>query len=604
MLPDISISSYMSGGENNGTPNYVSEVWEWRADYQQNIGRHTLFAGADFNTNNQGAAASVGGSLGFSPFQTSNGSNGGDALASFLMGLPTSAEKNDILNEEHGGWVNGVYVQDQWRARDNLTVNLGFRYDVSLIPIIQSKKFGAYNDILDYYNGTDIIQNLPPPCSSTRFAPCIPGGSLPAHVVVSNQPGKLYFADMNNYQPRIGLSYAFRATTVFHFGYGRVYDNWAAVDQSAQNVHGWLMQDFEQLQNLNTTPGLPNPVKAEDPLKGYTGSLPNPTPFSGVGWNTGPQFVNPYADEWTVGVQQQLASNTVWSINYMGSLGRHLDYTPVANTAKHPGPGAVAPRTPYPYMQQSFFDEPIGRSEYNALETSLHGRSRKLGLTYIASYTWSKNLNYGGDLWYGSGGGLTQSIENPYNFKNDRSVTGSDLPQVFNLAWVWQLPVGSQGLSTGTKIGNYLLGNWRLSGILSLSSGMPYTVTDSGDIANTGNFSTYERPNQVGNPHLSNPTPQKWINTSAFVAPQAYTFGNTPRNSLRTEASKNLDLSLARMFPIGRRFHFNLRVDAFNALNHPTWGFPQNCQNCTNFGVVSSTSSTARQVQLSGALTF
>ena len=117
--------------------------------------------------------------------------------------------------------------------------------------------------------------------------------------------------------------------------------------------------------------------------------------------------------------------------------GRKMDYAPVANTAKTPGPGPVGPRTPFPYMPQSFFDQPIGQLDYNALETSLQGRSRVTGLSYLVSYTWSKGLNYGTDGWYGIG---TTSIQNPYDFKADRSVTGYDLPQVFTAGWVWAVP--------------------------------------------------------------------------------------------------------------------------------------------------------------------
>ena len=201
----------------------------------------------------------------------------------------------------------------------------------------------------------------------------------------------------------------------------------------------------------------------------------------------------------------------------------------MANTATSPGPGPVGPRTPFPYMPQSFFDQPIGQLDYNALETSLQGRSLVTGLTYLVSYTWSKGLNYGTDGWYGIG---TTSIQNPYDFKADRSVTGYDLPHVFTAGWVWAVPIGKSGFSTGNRVSDYLLGNWQITGIATLESGRPYTVEDAGDIANTGNFNFvgpgYERPNQVGNPKPQQQTKSQWINPAAFVTPAQYTFGNTP----------------------------------------------------------------------------
>jgi hypothetical protein len=143
-----------------------------------------------------------------------------------------------------------------------------------------------------------------------------------------------------------------------------------------------------------------------------------------------------------------------------------------------------------------------------------------------------------------------------------------------------------------------------------MESGRPFTVEDSGDIANTGNFnwvgSGYERPNPVANvnPKPQNQTPQQWINPDAFVAPAQYTFGTTGRNTMRTEPNKNLDISLFREFPVLESTKFQLRFDAFNSFNHPVWGTPNNCQNCQNFGVVTSTVNNARQLQLSGKFVF
>ena len=183
-----------------------------------------------------------------------------------------------------GGWVDGAYAQDSWKIRDNLTVNFGVRYDISLLSQISNVKSGAYYDLFDFNVGEDVLQNMPKPCSTTQFAPCLPGGTLPAHVVVSSKPGQLYFADTGNIQPRVGVSYSFRPNTVVHAGYGRVYDNWAAVEQSAQNVDGWLMLTQTQLSNLNTQPGLTSSTAttAENPIAGFGGNYPTPTPFGSI----------------------------------------------------------------------------------------------------------------------------------------------------------------------------------------------------------------------------------------------------------------------------------------------------------------------------------
>ena len=609
-VPQLNVGAYTNSGaigENNGSPNVNSAVYEYRADYVQTLGRHTISVGFNIDTNNQGKATSAFSQISFSPFQTSNGSSGGNEFASLLLNLPNSAERLDTQNNETGGYVNGFYGQDQWKVRDNLTINFGLRYDLSAVPIVSNSKLGAYYDMFDFDNGTDIIQNLPPACSQTQAAPCLPGGVLPDHVVVSKTPGRLYASDWTNLQPRLGVSYAVHPDTVLHAAYGRVYDNWAGVLQAAQNVDGWLMQTTAQISNLNTQAGITpaTATTAQDPLASFTGAYPSPTPFGSVSWNTRPQFRNAYSDQWTLGIQQNVKKTGVWNINYVGSAGRHLDYASVGNTAVTPGPGSVAARTPFPYMGQSIYDRPIGKLDYNSLQTSFQGRSAATGFTYLLSYTWSKGLNEGNDGWFGAG---TTSIENPYDMKNDRGVSGYDLPNVFTAGWTWAVPIGKNHLSTGNGIADYALGNWQINGIATLESGRPYTIEDSGDIANTGNFnfngSGYERPNLVGNPTLAHPTPQQWFNTAAFAAPAQYTYGDVGRNSMRTESFKNLDLSLFREFPAWESLKLQFRVDAFNTFNHPVWGVPNSCQNCQNFGVVSTTVNSARQLQLSGKIVF
>jgi Carboxypeptidase regulatory-like domain/TonB dependent receptor len=618
-IPALNVGHYLySGGAGEGseTAGGLSIIWEYKADYQKTIGRHTLYFGGNIDTNNLGRTAGGGSNETFSTFQTSNGSTGGDELASLLLSLPQGASRTNTNYWESGGWEDGVYGQDQWKVRTNLTINIGLRYDVSIIPVTNNI-LGDYYDIFDFNRGVDVIQKMPPACSPTQFAPCLPGGVLPAHVVVSSQP-KLFFPDYSNIQPRFGISYSFRPSTVVHGGYGRTYDNWAAVEQSAQNEDGWLFGSGALETTLNNQPGLTpsTAVTAENPLAAFNGSYPAPTPFQQVGWTTPQQFKNAYSDQWTFGVQQEVKGAGVWTVNYVGSLGRRIDYCAVANTAMTPGPGPVAPRTPFPYMPQSFYDQPIGQLDYNALETSLQGRNRASGLSYLLSYTWSKGLNFGTDGWYGIG---TTSIQNPYDPKADRSVSGYDLPQVFTAGWVWAVPIGhGNPYSTGNRISDYVLGNWQITGIATFESGRPYTVEDAGDIANTGNFNDvgagYERPNLVGNPKLPHPTPSEWINPAAFATPAQYTFGDTPRNSLRTDPYKALDASLFRQFPLYESLQLQLRVDALNAFNHPIWGVPSQCQNCANFGVVTSTINnsggnstgvqSAREVQLSAKIVF
>jgi outer membrane receptor protein involved in Fe transport len=610
MLPQLGETNYIGGGENQGAPNYVSVTWEYTANYQQQIGKHSISVGFNLDTNNQGKATSAYTNIGFGQNPTSNGVSGGDALASMLLSLPSSATRLNEQNQEHGGYEQGYYVQDQWKVRDNLTINYGLRYDLTLIPIISNAQFGPYYDIFDYYNGTDIIESLPPACSATVFAPCIPGGVLPANVVVSSTPGKFFLPDKKDWEPRFGLSWQVYPSLVFHAGYGRVFDNWAAVDQTAQNVDGWLAKSIDSVANLNQiqqgtklTPGAT--TTAENPLVGFVGNYPSATPFTGSAgsFNTPPQFTAPHSDQWTVGIQQKFGAEGVWTINYVGSRGGNVDLGMIANTAL-PGPGPIAPRTPFPYMGQSHFDVPLNVSDYNALQTSFQGRDKKTGLSYIISYTWAHSIDIGADDWYGNG---TGSIEHPYDLRLDRSNSGFDEKYVFTTGWTWTVPVGKGGsLTTGSKAVDYAVGNWKLNGIVSFDCGAPYNLSVGGDIGNTGNTSTYERPNLVGNPNLANPTRSEWFNTAAFAAPPQYTLGTLGRNYMFAPGYRQFDTSLFRNFPF---FHekstFMIRADAFNVLNHPIEGTPgSTLTNTTTFGKITGQGNSPRQLQLSAKITF
>lgn len=160
--------------------------------------------------------------------------------------------------------------------------------------------------------------------------------------------------------------------------------------------------------------------------------------------------------------------------------------------------------------------------------------------------------------------------------------------------------------TTGMKGLDYALGNWKLNGITSFATGLPYNLSASGDIGNTGNTGTYERPNQVGNPNLNQRTRAQWFNTAAFVTPAQYTLGNVGRNSMRQDGNKQFDASLFRIFPF---FHekdtLMFRLDAFNGLNHPIWGTPgSTVNNTTTFGKITSQANSPRQLQLSAKITF
>ncbi len=611
-VPALSVADYFSGGENDGLQTPTAS-WQEKASYSKIWGNHTLKFGGEV-TSMSFRQLQQNPSSNYAVPQTSdpqNPGNTGSSLASYLLNVPDSFTfRNTDTQLQWGGVISG-YFQDQWKATSRLTVNLGLRYDRTVIPGL-----GRSEDGSDQVGDLDLIRGLyvtqgavakTPPCAQKGFAPCIPSpdGSLPAGVIIDPR-NKIFHDTTKNFQPRVGLAYRLRQTTAIRASFGIFFDNWAGVTQIARNHEGtWPSTGarFERNQNL-PTPEHPTPVlTGTNPLI-TAGPLPPPTPWQLGQYYFDPYLENPYSLQWNFGVQQQLAPATVLTVNYVGSGNRRLDIGGTYNTALTPGPGDNRLRAPFPFILPTTFDRSWGRSNYHALQVLLDKKpfGDRSTFGYMISYTWSKSIDTGCSGWFGVEG---CSIQDPYQFNNDRSVSAFDLTHILSVNWNYQIPIGMGARwQTGSRVADYILGGWQLNGIAMLRSGQPYTINISGDIANTGNASGYMRPNLVGDPTLSNPGTSQWFNRAAFAAPAAYTFGNLGRNTLRSDWVRNFDLSLFRQFPITESKRFELRVEAFNAFNTPTFAAPVSNMSSPSFGQVLATANSPRQLQLGAKFIF
>jgi len=617
-IPGLQIlPSYVTSGATNHGGTKLTDIYQWRANFTKVLRKHSFTTGFDFERNSffvhGGGPAEV-----FSAEQTANPeapTGTGDAMAAFLIGTVASASRRDTVAPVTGQRSYGLYFMDKWKVTDRLIVNLGLRYDLMLWPGYGSGSSDRTSQVgnIDFNNGTYVIQTNSPDCASAGQAPCVPGGLPQPHVIVSRN-NRLYSNTYDNIQPRIGIAYSLNDKTVVRASFGMFNDLWAGVMQTVQGIGGdWPSVAQILTPALNTSNEVAT-VNWQDPLAGLgAAGLPAATPFGQVEWYRDPKAKNPYSEQWNFGVQRQLGSNTVMTANYVGSQTHRLTIGGLYNVALTPGPGTpaeVAARRPYPYISPTFYDRSIGNSSYNGLQLSANHHSSN-GLTYLVAYTWSKSIDVGCSGFFGI---ESCSIQNPYNIRGDRSVSGFDLTHVLTASAVAPLPFGKgQRFANSSGLVNYLIGGWQLNGILTLTSGVPYYVYISSDIPNIGNFAPAiagngnVRANLVGDPHLSNPSTQEWFNPAAFAPPAPFTFGNSGRNSLRADWFKNLDLSLFKNFPIGERRSLQFRAEAFNVTNTPTWGIPVNDLN-TNpvhpLGSINSTRSTERQLQLSLKLYF
>lgn len=599
VVPLISIDGYASTSGYNGQTEQLANTYEFAGDFTKLLRRNTIKAGYSYsNENFHGPLFAAGES--FSAFQTSNlespeGTNGrgtGDALASFLLGVPTGALWRDVLVTEHSGTIQAGYIQDAYKATSRLFMNIGFRYDLSRWPVYGSLREGnGYVGDLDLSSGTYILSGEPPDCSDSRGAPCIPGGALPANILVTgNSTHNLHRTDFSNWQGRLGLAFRFSANNTIRAGYGRYYDEWNGVAQSAQNIGG-TWPSVGALNNNSLNHDIPAAMIGNPLGFSSAGLLYPPTsPFESPSYYYDPRLKTPLTDSWSAQLDQRLDRSSVLTIAYVGSHAERLDLGGMQNTAKFPAAGdaeTVAQRRPFPYISPTNYDLSTGNSNYNALQVTLN-RISEGGVSYWLSYTWSKSIDLACSGDYGVEG---CELQNAYDPRRDRSVAGFDVPQSFTGSVLYDLPFGSRAR---TKVIGALISGWQVNAIAVLHSGTPYDVVYQGDLANTGN--TFVRANLTGNPRSVHSGPPASLNTSAFSVPPPYTFGSLGRNALRTDGSANLDASLFKRGTVGEKLQFEIRAEVFNVTNGVAFGTPQNVMNAPAFGVVTVTSNTPSRV--------
>ena len=605
-IPLVTIPGYTSTGGSNIQQTQLASTYEFGGEFSKVFGRHSLKIGYSLQTDGF-YGPNVGAGEASSSFQTANPENPGgtgDAMASFLIGVPNSAYRRDDLEQVHGGYVHGAYAQDQFKVTPRLSINFGVRYDVAIWGVYGGFRNGqGYLGDIDLNNGTYILSGTPPACSSTVGAPCIPGETLPANVVVTAHSNHaIHNTDTGNWQGRLGVSYRLSDRTAVRAGYSRFFDEWSGLTQIAQNLGG----TWPSVGSFNVNSENVNTVTAGigDPLNLGAGAVfyPSPSPLTNASFFYNPDMKTPVVDQWNLGVDQQINEQTTASLGFVGSHDSRLDNGGIHNTAVTPGPGdaaAVASRRPYPYITPTFYDDSTGNSNYNAFEARL-SRTTHNGLTYLISYTWSKSIDLGCSGAFGVEG---CSIQNPYDARADRSVSGFDLTHIFSSSALYELPFGrGKHFTPDSALANALIGGWQVNGIFSMDSGTPYYVTYSGDLANVGN--NFVKANVIGNPTPAHRTPSQWINPAAFLAPPAYTFGTMGRNSLRSDWRRDFDLSLFRSFPIHDQATLEFRAEAFNLTNTAVFAAPNHVVNAPNLGVVTSTANAPRELQFALKLIF
>jgi hypothetical protein len=310
--------------------------------------------------------------------------------------------------------------------------------------------------------------------------------------------------------------------------------------------------------------------------------------------NVNHNFQIEYNEVWNLNLERGLSASTILSLAYIGSRTVHADSSTVLNVPL-PAPGAIASRRPIPQMSQFNIIRWDGWASYHALSVAAKRRLAK-GLMFDANWTWSHSIDDASDP--GTTLNETNLPQNVYDLAAEKASSSFDHRHRVVVSAIYQFPLSTQA----RRWVRALFGRWQAGGYFTAQSGAPFTVNISSDQANIGSGPA-QRPNVSGDPNNGPKTPGEWFNTSAFLLPALYTFGDSPRNSVIGPGLAEFDVSVQKAIPIRESSQLQFRTEAYNLLNHPNFNIPNRTAFTPNFGQVSSAQD-SRQLQFALKLIF
>ena len=619
----ISISSYFNVESGTATAGHFNNnSLHFAEDIDWSRGKHQLAFGFDFihSQLNELSSFQSDGQFSFSGSSGTGSSN--DALVDFMLGAMSSFAQGNNEQENWRQSYYGLYAQDSYRMRPNLTLNFGVRWE-PYFPAADRYHRGSHFDPAAFAAGTvsSVFPGAPPGlfyCGDAQ-TPC-------AYV-------RSHWA---NFSPRVGFNWDPRgkAKETIRAGYGLFYDNpeMFYFDRFADNSpYG------SGISLSRPAGGLTNPYQGQTvpPFP-----LPFPTssnaffPKNGVYVNVPLNLRPTYVQQWNVAIDKQLGPNWMISATYFGNRTNHiwLGYdanAPVfiagsdcaSSSTAIPTHGAGTSPCSTTGNEQvrrvlnlqnpaagSFFssvstttDE--GNASYHGMLVSVNHRFSN-NFTLLANYTYSHCISMGE-----FGGELSSSrlITNPNNFAADRGNCSFDIRHIYNSSLVARSPRFSNAWM------RTLFTDWQLSTILGYRTGNHFSVLGGTDSSLTG--IKQDRADIVGDPtsgsclvngvQVAVGTPNCWFNTSAFVNASAGNFGTSRRNSLEGPGFLTFNTGLSRQFKVREGQHLMLRGEAFNLLNHPNFANPVATNaGSSQFGKITTTLGSPRVLQLAAKYIF
>jgi Carboxypeptidase regulatory-like domain len=594
-IPSIGIAGYSGFGDDSEGP-YVNKnhTYQLADNFAWTIGKHSIRFGGELRKDqyNQVGNQFARGSFGFEPTASASPtSGGGHAYADFLLGYCKRCEASISLAEiQFRAFSQYYYIDDTWKIRPNLTLNIGVRYENT--PPWFDETGRLVNIHVPFADATPNVQDLSRHPTLIRigsgdFYEGIPLRFNPAIKVARDGRlgDRLVRRDNNDWAPRLGIAYSPTSRWTIRAGGGIFYS------QDTGNPRFDMARNFAGRRRDEST--IQNPdLNWNAPFRNLGGTVQINNPYVLGNIN---ERRTPYVMQYMMNAQRQLDNQTVLEVGYIGSQSRKLESLRAFNESIPGTVGSVLQRAPYPEFGRIQEVDGSGKASYSGLGVRLQ-KNFSSGLTYLVGYTWSRSIDNASSIR--SHNGDTLFPQNSYNIAAEKALSTFHTAHRFVTTALYELPFGKGKpyLDTG-GIANVLLGGWQLGSIITIQTGSPVTISTGQDRAQTGGG--FDRPNTTGADAVlpkSERTTSRYFDTSAFVLQPLGTFGNVGRNTLIAPGILNWDFSTLKNFRIAEGHEIQFRFEAFNFANHAQWNAPNTNRSSGDFGRINSTR-TMRELQ-------
>ncbi len=636
-FPALSFAGYLAMGRSSSFLDQAGTSYTWAGSVSKVAGRHNLKSGIEYRVNqsSEGVGIDASGNYSFDraftqgPNPNAPAVDRGNAIASLLLGVASSGQVGILPKILTSNPYMGLYFQDDIRVSRKLTLNAGLRWE------LERGRTERFNR-LSYFD-FDVTS----PLASRVGIPGMRGGLR--FVGVDGNPRRQFDTDWNNLAPRFSFAYSVNDRTAVRGAYGVFFLPFiGAASGWASGINGFL--SFTTM--VNSPDGLRPGDLLSNPFP--SGLEPPQAPGAGLLTSVGQEFGASgrdgavdrgnrvaYSQQWNLNVQRELPGNWSVEIAYVGNKGTKLTdgplghqinqltreqlvlgtqlqqsvanpFQPYVKTGPLSRPTVTRSQLirPYPqYLGVYNFRPSSGSSIYHAMQMRVERRFRR-GLTVLASFTGGKLIE---DTSQTVGFlGPAPTHQDVYNRRASRSVASQDVSRRLVVSYLYELPVGRGKPLLGRlpKAADYLIGNWQINGIVTLSTGVPLAIATQQN--NSQSFSATQYPNVNGkDPRLPSGRPlderlNQWFDTSVFSQPAPFTFGNGPRvmPTLRRDGVRGWDFSVFKRIPVRENLRAEFRAEFFNFTNTPNWAAPGQAFGNPQFGVVNAQANGPRRVQL------